>query len=402
MASVSEMMRRHSTASTRADGLAPALEHGILITIHRLSYGGADRVAVLLANGLAEAGIPVGFAILRGGGEGEASLFELLRDDVRRWTAGPPMGSRHLELVRGLGFIRRLISNERPSLVLASSNNMGLVTGFAARMGTTGVRPAYAMKTTNPVIRPCDRSAIRKEYRRRLYRFVFSPYDRILNLTFDERQTLERMCPDMKSKFAVVANPYVSPEMLAGGHSQPSGRPRILTAARMMPQKRLDVLLKAFARMERRDCRLIILGEGPERPRLEALAAALGIEDRIDLPGFADSIIPWLSRASLFALSSDYEGLPAAIFEAFACKVPVVMTDCFEGARSLLANAPRSSVVPVGDFRALARAMDDSLEGKAPLTSLRQLARGYEVNTAIASHLGELEPFLHARRATGN
>lgn len=377
------------------------LERGVLITIHRLSYGGADRVAIHLANGIARAGIPVGIAILRSEGEGDSALFSLLRDDVHRWAAGPPMGSRHLELVRGLGFIRRLVSEARPSIVLASSNNMGLVTGLSSKLPKRGDRPSYVLKTTNPVVRPFDRGFLRKRYRRCLYGFVFSNYDRILNLTEAERGELTGMYPGSRQKFAVVKNPYVTPAMLSDESVRRARPARILTLARMMPQKRLDVLLGAFALMERSDCRLTIVGDGPERPHLEALAISLGISNRVYMPGFTSSVLSWLQSASVFALSSDYEGLPAALLEALACGVPVVTTDCFVGARALLANAPASSVVPRGDPRTLARAIDDSLNSNADLTGLRDIARGYGLQAGIDSHLRELQPLLRGAGRAG-
>jgi hypothetical protein len=70
-------------ALNRPRDVAPgSLAGGVLLTIHRLSQGGADRVAMLLANGFAAANIPTGIAVLRGGGEGEDALLDLLRDDV--------------------------------------------------------------------------------------------------------------------------------------------------------------------------------------------------------------------------------------------------------------------------------------------------------------------------------
>lgn len=379
-------------ANSLTDG---SLKGGILITIHRLSFGGADRVAIYLANGFAAAGIPVGIASLRNAGEGEQTLLGLLDKRVFQSSAGPPMGSRHLELVRGLPYIRSLVALARPSVVLASSNNMGLITGLSSVRQTGEKGPRYVLKTTNPVIRPCDRSRLRKFYRRRLYGFVFGNFDRILTLSAEERDTLTRMYPRQSGKFGVTTNPYITPEMLEERQRPPrSGAPKILTLARMMPQKRLDRLLVAFARVRRHDCRLTILGNGPERPRLKALAESLGIADRVEMPGFAEQVLPWLRNADLFVLSSDYEGLPAAVFEALACNVPVVTTDCFEGARSLLDDAARSAVVPRGDVDALAHAIDDSLSTQADTASLRDIARGYGIEAGIESHLEALRPLL--------
>ncbi|WP_309612137.1 glycosyltransferase [Sphingomonas sp.] len=364
-----------------------SLAGGVLLTIHRLSQGGADRVAMLLANGFAAAGMATAIAVLRSGGEGDAVLRALLRPDVRVVTAGPPMGSRHLELMRGRRFIRRLTEMARPDHVMASSSNMGLVTGLA--LGPRGGRgPLRVMKLTNPVIRPTDRGAWRRLYRRTLYRFIFDRYDRIIVLTDAERHFLSRLYPAHCDRFRTAANPYVTDAMLGRATSrEPHAAPHILTLARMMPQKRLDRLLTAFAGSSRRDSRLTIVGDGPERPALQRLALKLGIIDRVDMPGFAADVLPFLARTSLFVLSSDYEGLPAAILEALAFNIRVVTTDCFDGARELLDDADGCATVAREDVSALTRAIDDSLALTGTPIGLRDIARRYTIDAGIAAHL---------------
>ncbi|UAK22846.1 glycosyltransferase [Sphingomonas nostoxanthinifaciens] len=367
-----------------------ALSGGVLLTIHRLSQGGADRVAMLLANGFAAINIPTGVAVFRGGGEGEDALLDLLRDDVALSSAGPPTGSRHVELVRGYHHIRRQIAVAKPAFVLASSSNMGVVTGLAAR-AERGSSVRFAMKLTNPVIRPSDRSAIRKAYRRRLYRFIFGSFDRVLILSDAERANLVQMFPEQASRLRTVINPYISEDMLATPlGTDRTGPPLILTLARMMPQKRLDRLLRAFARVNAPAARLAIVGDGPERDKLEQLARTLGIADRVDMPGFATDVLPWLQRADLFALSSDYEGLPAAALEALACGVPVVTTDCFDAAHAILAGIEGCAVVPRDDVQALATALDEGLAAPRDPGSLRDIARAFSVSEAIRDHAAQL------------
>jgi glycosyltransferase involved in cell wall biosynthesis len=278
----------------------------------------------------------------------------------------------------------------RPALVLASSSNMGLVTGLVAR-AASGEGPQFAMKLTNPVIRPSDRSMIRKAYRRRLYRFIFESFDRVLILSKAERANLAAMFPEQAPRLRTTANPYITDEMLATPLEKArTGPPLILTLARMMPQKRLDRLLEAFARTTTADSRLAIIGDGPERSRLEQLARTLGIADRVDMPGFTTDVMPWLRRADLFALSSDYEGLPAAALEALACGIPVVTTDCFDGARALLAGAKGCAVVPRDDRQALATALDAGLAARSAPDQLRAIAMVYGVAAAVGDHIEQL------------
>ncbi|WP_309660936.1 glycosyltransferase [Sphingomonas sp.] len=367
---------------------------GILMTMHRLSQGGADRVAVLLANGFVQKGIPTRFVLLRDQGEAERELLDLLHPDVSITSAGPAIGSRHLELVRGQRFIQREIVSHRPAVVLASSSNMGLVTGLASKVRRDN-GPRFAMKLTNPVVRPRDRGALRTLYRHKLYAFIFNQYDLVLTLSEAERLSLLEIYPAAGALFRTVPNPYISSEMLQDPpRRRPAGPCRVLTAARMMPQKRLDVLLQAFARTSLPDSRLTILGDGPLRPALERLAQSLGIADRVEMPGFVDDVLPWLRRTDLFALSSDYEGLPAVILEAFACNVPVVTTDCFAGARQMFSEIASCAVTPVGDPAAFAAAIDRCLTSARKPEDLRKIAEGFGIEASIAAHIRALDHLM--------
>lgn len=274
---------------------------------------------------------------------------------------------------------------------------MGLVTGIAARSCRSN-DPRFAMKLTNPVIRPSDHGRARTAYRRKLYDFIFGSYGLVMILTNAERRELSAIYPHHRPRFRTVPNTYIPDALLANRlpHHRATTS-RILTLARMMPQKRLDILLRAFAELGLPDARLTILGDGPLRGSLERLAQSLGIADRVDMPGFVEDVVPALRASDLFVLSSDYEGLPAAMFEALACDVPVVTTDCFSGAQDMLASLPSCAVTPVGDASALAAAMAASLTRRQAPTGLHELARRYGMTASIAAHIEALKPRLEAR-----
>ncbi len=365
----------------------------ILMTMHRLSQGGADRVGVLLCNGFARAGLRVRLALLRSGGEAEREMLGMLDRDVEVGIAGSPMGSRHLELLRGRRFLVGEIGSFAPALVLASSNNMGLVTGLARP--SHSARPAFAMKLTNPVVRPEDRGALRQFYRHQLYSRVMDRYDKVLVLSETERAILRDAYPRLADRIDAVPNPYVSEAMLGlPGAEQPVRPPVLLCAARLMPQKRIDILLRAFALVQHPGTRLTILGDGPQRATLERLADSLGIAHRVEFAGFVTDVQPHLRTARLFVLSSDYEGLPAAVIEALACGVPVVTTDCFSAAGEMLAGAEDCALVPRADPAALADAIDRCLAIRRAPSALRRIAEPFTVEASIAAHLAALAPLM--------
>jgi glycosyltransferase involved in cell wall biosynthesis len=132
--------------------------------------------------------------------------------------------------------------------------------------------------------------------------------------------------------------------------------PVILGVGRLTHQKDFATLLRAFARVRKEVvCRLVILGEGDERARLQALAEELGVRRDVDLPGFVENPYAYMARAAIFVLSSRYEGLPNVLIEALACGVPVVSTDCPSGPREILLDGDAGVLIPVGDHDKMAQ-----------------------------------------------
>jgi glycosyltransferase involved in cell wall biosynthesis len=140
------------------------------------------------------------------------------------------------------------------------------------------------------------------------------------------------------------------------------GRPVIVAAGRLEFEKDFDLLIRAVGLVRaQRDVALVILGEGSERPRLERLAAELGLSDHVRLPGFVANPFPFLRAASIFVLSSRFEGMPGVLIQAMACGTPVVSTDCRTGPREVLEDGKWGTLVPVGDAAALAEGIAASL-----------------------------------------
>jgi glycosyltransferase involved in cell wall biosynthesis len=369
---------------------------GVLLTMHSFSQGGGDRNGVVLASGFARAGIPTRIVLMRSGGEGEDELKPLLHRDVSLEVGGPPMDvpmQAQMERLRGLNLIRRQIDDFRPAVVLGVTDNMAFINSVARRVSDT--RPLFAQKLTNRIFRPTIDSA-RKIYRHTLFKFIFSRLDLVITLTEAERRDALSHYPGREELFRTVPNPHVTDDMLVDRPPRALGPPRLLTAGRMVRQKRYDLLLRAFAAMRHADARLTILGDGPLRSSLESLATSLGIADRVDMPGFDPSIIDWIRRSDLIVMSSDYEGLPGVLIRSLACNVPVVTTDSFLAARELIGPASSCAVVPTGDAEALARAIDRCLDAKHS-ENLRKIVEPYRVDAAIGAHIAALGRLVEER-----
>ncbi len=158
----------------------------------------------------------------------------------------------------------------------------------------------------------------------------------------------------------------------------------VVAAGRLAPEKGYDRLISAFAVVagEHPDWVLKIFGRGPLLPRLRKQVDALGLTDRVLLPGLADDIEAELVQASVFALSSIHEGLPMALAEGMACGLACVAFDCAPGVREIVTDGVDGLVVPPRNVEALAAGLsrlmgDDKLRrayGQAARESVRRFA----------------------------
>jgi glycosyltransferase involved in cell wall biosynthesis len=201
-----------------------------------------------------------------------------------------------------------------------------------------------------------------------------------------------------RDRVKVIYNPVITPTMLALARQSPDhpwlapGQPPvILGVGRLTRQKDFATLIQAFAEVRRhRFTRLIILGEGEDRPDLEALVRRLGLSDDVALPGFRDNALAYMAGSALFVLSSAWEGLPTVLIEALAAGTRVVSTDCPSGPREILQEGSLGALVPVGDAPALAVAMLEALDrpaGSVPPEALAPFTR----DTAVDHYLRLIE-----------
>ncbi len=137
-----------------------------------------------------------------------------------------------------------------------------------------------------------------------------------------------------------------------------STMPVLIAVGRLHPQKGFHYLIQAFALVRKvRPCRLLILGEGPNRADLEKLVLELGLGDDVALPGFDENPYSAMHHATAFVLSSLYEGFGNVLVEALAVGTPVISTRCPVGPDEIIADGVTGLLVPPADVQALAQAM---------------------------------------------
>lgn len=158
------------------------------------------------------------------------------------------------------------------------------------------------------------------------------------------------------------------------------GELKVIAVGRLEPQKDYVTLLEAFAIVRRATpCRLIILGEGSEREKLERLAEELGISGSVDMKGYVQFPIKYVRQCNVFVLTSRWEGFGNVLVEALATGIQVVSTDCPHGPREILGGGKFGKLIPTADKEAVA------LEVLQALGSTRTTADMEE----LAMHLGQ-------------
>jgi glycosyltransferase involved in cell wall biosynthesis len=180
-----------------------------------------------------------------------------------------------------------------------------------------------------------------------------------------------------------------------------------MTAGRLMELKGIDTLIAAFSRLRSASdvgAKLMILGEGPDRTRLETMANGLGLGEDTFFAGYVSDIGAYMRHASVFVLSSRYEGLPNALIEAMACGVNVVSTDCPSGPREIMEDGKWGRLVPIGDAGAMAEAILETLRHPMPAEKLKSRASYFSVERSVNAYYGAIRQIasLAGRRfATG-
>ena len=389
------MPARTGGTSGGASNLAPAAANGgqrtppgrpVALFVPSLGGGGAERVMLELARQLARRRFAVDFLVTRGGGALRGSVPENVRLlNLNSWKA-----------VASLPGLVRYVRRERPAALLSSLEASNVAALLAKRFFVRDLRLIVRQQSNRTA--QFRAGGFRTRMALGAMKRLLPAADAVIAVSSGVAEDLRRTVPRAGPVWP-VPNPVVTPELLEKAGSPVDhpwfGDPRtpvVLTAGRLAAEKDQPTLLRAFAAVRKaRPARLMVLGDGPDRGRLETLARELGIRDDVDFRGFQPNPFACMARARLFVLSSIYEGLPAALIEAMACGTPVVSTDCPSGPREILEGGRWGRLVPVGDWRALARAMRDTLDD--PIAPERLIARAghYSAEASMTRHLELLD-----------
>jgi glycosyltransferase involved in cell wall biosynthesis len=357
----------------------------VAVFLPSLNGGGAERVLLTLADGFSQRGIAVDLVLAKAAGA--------YRDEV------PPsvrvVDLKASRVITSLPRLVRYLRTERPAVLLSGMAHANVVGLWARRLAGGNTR--VVVREANNLSVAADGSKGRNRLLPMLVRRFYRWADAIVAVSDGVAEDLLEITELPRNKVRVLPNPVVTPE-LKNRAAEPlndpwfsnGAPPVILGVGRLDRQKDFPTLIRAFASVRRRrDVRLLILGEGPERARLESLLQELQVASDARLPGFVSNPFNYMARAAVFVLSSAWEGMPGALIQGMACGAPVVSTDCESGPREVLAGGKFGRLVPVGDEAALADAIIATLD--APRSVPPEALEAYTREGAVQRYLNLLE-----------
>lgn len=406
----------------------------VAIYMPALADGGAERAMFRLAGALIARGWQVDFIVDREQGPNaallpaSANLIVLARGN--KWTARARLfavapgdavlfckpvlsGAKPPSTLRQLISLADYLKSRRPTILLALLAYAPIYAVWAVRMA--GISTPLIVSERNHFSSQFDLFAndpIRLRalrYHRDLMARAYPRAEARVAVSEGVAEDLARCTKIDPAKIEVVHNPVVSKELdkLAAEAPEhpwavaPREMPLILAVGRLVTAKDFMTLLDAFALVRsRRQSRLIILGDGPERDRLEARIGELGLSECVALPGWMANPYALMARCDVFVSSSLREGLCNSMIEALYCGATIVATDCPSGTADILGGGRYGDLVPLRQVAALAEAIGTRLDYARNPASSRARANEFSVERGVARWLDLIERVARPEQTT--
>lgn len=360
------------------------MQQHLAVVISFSGEGGVERMVLNLVERFAALGVAVDLLTIRA----DSSHLSALPAGVRHVD----LGIRHATWAAPA--LARYLKREQPAAMLVAKDRAIRSAVLARRLSGSSTRLVGRLGTNLSAALE-SKSALQRWSRYLPMRWLYPAVDTVIAVSEGVAEDTVRITGLPAERVQVVRNPVITPRLhaLAGEPAphqwldEPSV-PVLLGAGRLTRQKDFHTLLRAFALVRaQRPCRLIILGEGAHRESLTALAEELRVAEDVTLPGFTSNPYAYMKRASVFVLSSAWEGSPNVLTEALALGTPVVATDCPSGPREILRAGQYGPLVAVGDVAGMAAAIEQVLAQPLSRQTLMEAAADYTVERSAEHYL---------------
>ena len=334
-------------------------DYRIGLLVNSMMSGGAEQVILNLASGLANLGITVDLVLLERRGEHLSKLpdnVNLVAIDARSPVTGL------------IGMLRYILTSRPDALLsaLTKSNILALMSKLVFRKTLRVALRFDSFASSTRYSEVSGLTAVKSAVGLWVLKSLLPLADSLIGVSNGVANDLRHLTPRLSDRITVINNPLVSSDHIVRAEADVDHPwfndeeiQVVLTVGRLVPVKDHRTLLEAFAivRESRPSARLVLMGDGPEKNSLVTLAERLNVGRYLSIIRYHPNPFAYMSKSSVVVLSSLYEGLSNVLVESLASGAPVVSTDCESGPREVLEGGEFGALVPVGDAKAMARAI---------------------------------------------
>lgn len=356
----------------------------VLFPIPRFEGGGLEKVQLYIGQGLIDEGYEVEI------------LSHTINNDLRKIIPSnikviKISNNKYLYFIRILRYVIR-----GNNIVITSANDVGC---FLALFKNLFFKKSYLIWTQHlSIIGPLKLARNIKKIKLILelffIRMLIKKTDAVIAVSQSVALEIQQhIAPSLKIN--VIYNPVISKNNEINASKSicwpwdDDGIPTLIFVGRIEPVKRLDLLVDAFLLCKSKmNIRLMIVGEGSEKEKYQKIVKNLGLENECKFIGFQPDPIPWIKKANVLVLCSDFEGFGLVLVEAMACGTQIVATDCPSGPAELLENGKYGRLVPTNNSIKLAEAIYSSLQ--SPIISSKELvenSKKFQIEISVQQYI---------------
>jgi glycosyltransferase involved in cell wall biosynthesis len=378
----------------------------LAVLIYNLAATGVTRNAIRIAVAAADRGMRTELWLWQSTGP----FAELVPPNVKIVEFGNDSAMLRFGHLRRVGILMnipalaQLIAKRQPRILLSAGNRCHLAWSLAWRLaGKPDHTIAIARASNaNPMFSKKDSTA---RLLNRLDTLKFQSFQHIISVSHELASELSAIRPQLSSRMRVIPNGVDMSKLAGDKPAAPEhaffmnkAGPVLVSAGTITRQKNFPLLVDAMAivRQTSPSARLIILGEAntAERVKLQAQIHRLGLDDAVDLAGYANDPMRYFQHADAYVLSSLWEGASNSLLEAMACGARIIATDCPTGIRELLDDGKQGVIAPLGDPSALARCILQALENPKPGAERQRWMMQFDLGNCLDAYCGFLEDLL--------
>lgn len=250
-------------------------------------------------------------------------------------------------------WLRRYVKCEKPDILISFSTPFNMIS-LAALIGA-GIKVVVSERN--------DPAHFRWGGLAEIFRNVL--YLRADGILVQTESSKKHLWKPLSKRSVIIPNPLMIERDIVGYAVKSEIEHVIITASRLVPQKRNDLIVKVFSKFNKThpNHKLFIFGEGPERERLQLLIKELNLTNSVEMPGVVNNLWERMKAAEMFVMASEYEGMSNSLLEAMALGLPCISTKV-SGAIEVIKDGKNGLLVDINDEDTLLEAMTELAEHK--------------------------------------